>query len=59
MIIHCGSRNLRGIRTHYNEIITLVFAHQRVSAIQLIQNGAYRYVTMIEESRPPGCCIAR
>jgi len=51
VIVYCGSRTLRGIRTHYNEIITLVSDDQRVRTTQLYENGIYRHVTMIEEWR--------
>lgn len=54
VIVYCGSRTLRGVRTHYNEIITLVSDDQRVRTTQLYENGVYRHVTMIEEWRQPG-----
>jgi hypothetical protein len=54
LIVYCGSRTLRGVRTHYNEIITMVISDHRVRTTQLYDNGVYRHVTMIEEWRQPG-----
>jgi hypothetical protein len=53
VLVYCGSRSLRGVRTHYNEIITLVSDHHRVRTTQLYEDGVYRHVTMIEEWRQP------
>ncbi len=53
VLVYCGSRSLRGVRTHYNEIITLVSDDQRVRTTQLYEDGVYRHVTMIEEWRQP------
>lgn len=53
VLVYCGSRSLRGVRTHYNEIITLVSDDHRVRTTQLYEDGVYRHVTMIEEWRQP------
>jgi hypothetical protein len=54
VIVYCGSRTLRGGRTHYKEIITLVSDDQRVRTTQPFGNGVYSHVTMIEEWRQTG-----
>ncbi|MCP9848364.1 hypothetical protein [Cyanobium sp. Morenito 9A2] len=53
VLVYSGSRSLRGVRTHYNEIITLVSDDHRVRTTQLYEDGVYRHVTMIEEWRQP------
>jgi hypothetical protein len=44
---------LRGVLTHYHEVITLVSDDHRVRTTQLYEQGEYRHVTMIEEWRQP------
>lgn len=51
LIVYRGSRNLQGIKTHYNEIITLVDDNHRVRTTQLFEDNVYTLVTMIEEVR--------
>ncbi len=51
LIVYRGSRNLQGVKTHYNEIITLVDENHRVRTTQLFENNVYTLVTMIDETR--------
>ena len=58
VMLYSGSRNLRGVLTHYHEVITLVSDDHRVRTTQLYEQGEYRHVTMIEEWRQPQQPIA-
>jgi hypothetical protein len=54
LIVYRGSRTLRGIKTFYNELIALVDKDHRVRTTQLYEDGVYKLVTMIEESKLKG-----
>lgn len=51
MIVYRGSRTLNGCKTYYNEVITLINPNHRVRTTQLFEDGAYKLVTMIEETK--------
>lgn len=46
-----ASRTVQGCKTHYNELIALIDANHRVRTTQLFEDGVYKLVTMIEESK--------
>lgn len=54
LIVYRGSRTLRGIKTFYNELIALVDNDHRVRTTQLYEDGVYKLVTMIQESKVEG-----
>jgi hypothetical protein len=49
MIIYSGSRTVRGVPTHYNELITVVTPNHRVRTTQLYESMEYKLVTAIDE----------
>ena len=51
IILYCGTRTLKGVKTHYNEIITIVNDNHRVRTTQLYEEGVYKHVTAINETR--------
>jgi hypothetical protein len=51
LIVYRGSRTIRGIKTHYNELIALVDRDRRIRTTQLFEDGIYQLVTMIDEIR--------
>ena len=51
VIVYRGSRKLRGRKTYYNELITLVDDNHRVRTTQLFEDQIYQFVTMIDEDR--------
>jgi hypothetical protein len=51
MIVYRGSRTLQGRKTFYNEIIALVDLNHRVRTTQLYEDGVYKLVTMIDETK--------
>lgn len=51
LIVYRGSRTLQGRKTYYNELITLIDRDHRVRTTQLFEDGAYKLVTMIEETK--------
>jgi hypothetical protein len=54
LIVYRGSRTLQGRKTYYNELIALIARDRRVRTTQLFEDGAYKLVTMIEETRVGG-----
>lgn len=51
LIVYRGSRTVQGCKTHYNELITLIDRNHRVRTTQLFEDGAYKLVTMITETK--------
>jgi hypothetical protein len=51
MIVYRGSRTIAGCKTYYNELITLVDINHRIRTTQLFEDGEYKIVTMIEETK--------
>jgi uncharacterized protein YjiK len=59
LIVYRGSRSLQGCKTHYNELIALhptnslqdSTAKRRIRTTQLYEEGVYKLVTMIDETR--------
>ena len=59
LIVYCGSRTVQGCKTHYNELIALSDrdpqhpneAQHRIRTTQLFEEGIYKLVTMIEETK--------
>jgi hypothetical protein len=51
MIVYRGSRTVQGCKTYYNELITLIDNNHRVRTTQLFEDGVYKLVTMIEETK--------
>lgn len=51
LIVYRGSRTLQSVKTFYNELITLIDRDHRVRTTQLFEDGAYKLVTMIEETK--------
>jgi hypothetical protein len=53
LIVYRGSRTLQNCKTYYNELIALTDAQaqQRVRTTQLFEDGLYKLVTMIEETK--------
>lgn len=51
MIVYRGSRTLEGRKTYYNEIIALVDSTHRIRTTQLFEDGVYKLVTMIDETK--------
>lgn len=51
LIVYRGSRTLQGCKTFYNELIALTTLNHRVRTTQLFEDGAYKLVTMIEETK--------
>lgn len=53
LIVYRGSRTLQNCKTYYNELIALTDANaqHRVRTTQLFEDGFYKLVTMIEESK--------
>ncbi|NJO77528.1 MAG: hypothetical protein HC827_02755 [Cyanobacteria bacterium RM1_2_2] len=51
LIVYRGSRTVQGCKTHYNELIALIDRNHRVRTTQLFEDGAYKLVTMINETR--------
>lgn len=51
LIVYRGSRTLQGCKTHYNELIALVDRDRRVRTTQLFEDGVYKIVTMIDETK--------
>lgn len=51
LIVYRGSRTVQGCKTHYNELIALIDANHRIRTTQLFEDGVYKLVTMIEESK--------
>ncbi len=54
LIVYRGSRTVQGRKTYYNELITLIDHDHRVRTTQLFEDGAYKLVTMIEETKVGG-----
>jgi hypothetical protein len=50
LIVYRGSRTLQGCKTHYNELIALM-GDRRIRTTQLFEEGVYKLVTMIDETR--------
>ncbi|NJK57577.1 MAG: DUF3598 family protein [Pleurocapsa sp. SU_5_0] len=51
MIVYRGSRTVQGCKTYYNELITLIDQARRIRTTQLFEDGEYKLVTMIEETK--------
>lgn len=53
LIVYRGSRTLQNCKTYYNELIALTDASagHRVRTTQLFEDGVYKLVTMIEETK--------
>jgi hypothetical protein len=53
LIVYRGSRTLQNCKTYYNELIALTdaSAEHRVRTTQLFEDGVYKLVTMIEETK--------
>jgi hypothetical protein len=51
LIVYRGSRTVQGCKTYYNELIALVNQNQRVRTTQVYEEGVYKLVTAIEESK--------
>jgi hypothetical protein len=57
LIVYRGSRTVQGCKTHYNELIALSAPPQhqkinhRIRTTQLFEDGIYKLVTMIEETK--------
>jgi hypothetical protein len=51
LIVYRGSRKVQGCKTHYNELIALVDRDRRIRTTQLYEDGIYKLVTMIDETR--------
>jgi hypothetical protein len=59
LIVYCGSRTVQGCKTHYNELIAVSDSEplhqnepkQRIRTTQLFEEGVYKLVTMIQETR--------
>lgn len=51
LIVYRGSRTLQGCKTYYNELIALVDRNHRVRTTQLFEDGAYKIVTMMDETK--------
>jgi hypothetical protein len=51
MIVYRGSRTVQGCKTYYNELITLIDSERRIRTTQLFEDGVYKLVTMIEETK--------
>ncbi|MGL6344386.1 MAG: hypothetical protein ACRC80_35215, partial [Waterburya sp.] len=55
MIVYRGSRTVQGCKTYYNELITLIDQEHRIRTTQLFEDGEYKLVTMIEETKSSSC----
>jgi hypothetical protein len=51
MIVYRGSRTVQGCKTFYNELITSIDPEHRIRTTQLFEDGVYKLVTMIEETK--------
>jgi hypothetical protein len=51
IIVYRGSRTLQTTKTYYNELIALVDRNHRVRTTQLYEDGEYKLVTMIDETK--------
>jgi hypothetical protein len=51
LIVYRGSRTLEGRKTYYNELIALTTLNHRVRTTQLFEDGVYKLVTMIDETK--------
>lgn len=51
MIVYRGSRTVQGCKTYYNELIALTNHDHRIRTTQLFEDGVYKLVTMIEETK--------
>ncbi|GAB4529568.1 MAG: hypothetical protein Tsb0014_11570 [Pleurocapsa sp.] len=51
MIVYRGNRTVQGCKTYYNEVITLIDSQHRVRTTQLFEDGEYKLVTMIDETK--------
>lgn len=51
LIVYRGSRTIQGRKTHYNELIALIDRDRRIRTTQLFEDGIYKLVTMIDETR--------
>ncbi|WP_036484138.1 hypothetical protein [Myxosarcina sp. GI1] len=51
LIVYRGSRTLQGCKTYYNELIALVNRERRVRTTQVYEEGVYKLVTIIEETK--------
>jgi hypothetical protein len=62
LIVYRGNRSLQGCKTHYNELIALHpsdslhdgKAERRIRTTQLYEEGVYKLVTLIDETRVKG-----
>ena len=51
LIVYRGSRTLQGCKTYYNKLIALIDRDHRVRTTQFFEDGVYKLVTMIEETK--------
>jgi hypothetical protein len=52
LIVYRGSRTLEGCKTYYNELIALIDHNlHRLRTTQVFEDGIYKLVTVIEESK--------
>ena len=51
LILYQGSRTLEGKHTAYNEVIALESRDRRIRTTQLFEDGVYKLVTLIDETR--------
>jgi hypothetical protein len=54
LIVYRGSRTVQGCKTYYNELIALLDRDRRVRTTQLFEDGIYKLVTMIDETKVAG-----
>ncbi|BAZ39262.1 hypothetical protein NIES4101_52140 [Calothrix sp. NIES-4101] len=51
LIVYRGSRTVEGHKTYYNELIALVDNNHRVRTTQVYEDGIYKLITVIEETK--------
>jgi hypothetical protein len=51
LIVYRGSRTLQTTKTYYNELIALTDRHHRIRTTQVFEEGIYKLVTMIDETK--------
>jgi hypothetical protein len=51
LIVYRGSRTVNGCKTYYNELIAVVDSNHRVRTTQVYEDGIYKLVTAIDETK--------
>jgi hypothetical protein len=51
LVVYRGSRTVNGCRTYYNELIAVVDNNHRVRTTQVYEDGIYKLVTAIDETK--------